>query len=53
LNLKYDKQLSNFAFSFNLRRYIMVHGDDTGLVLPPRVAPTQVGAYTRPLICST
>ena len=23
LKLKYDKQLSNFAFKFNLRRYIM------------------------------
>jgi prolyl-tRNA synthetase len=27
---------------------IMVHGDDTGLVLPPRVAPTQVVVVTIP-----
>ncbi len=24
------------------RRIIMVHGDNNGLVLPPRIAPTQV-----------
>ena len=27
---------------------VMVHGDDTGLVLPPRVAPLQVVVVTIP-----
>ena len=27
MKLKYDKPLSNFAFKFNLRRYVMHHYD--------------------------
>jgi len=40
--LKYVHQTSWGASTRLLGAIIMVHGDDNGLVLPPRVAPTQV-----------
>lgn len=40
--LKYVYQTSWGASTRLLGAIIMVHGDDNGLVLPPRVAPTQV-----------
>jgi hypothetical protein len=35
LKLKYNEPLSNFAFNFNLRRYIMELQDGDGPALPP------------------
>jgi len=49
LELKYYEPLSNFAFNFNLRRYILA-------VLLPLYMSSQIlralqaGAYTRPLL---
>ena len=40
--LKYMHQTSWGASTRLIGAIIMVHGDDSGLVLPPRVAPTQV-----------
>ena len=40
--MKYMHQTSWGASTRLLGAIIMVHGDDNGLVLPPRVAPTQV-----------
>jgi len=48
LKLKSDKLLSNVAFKFNLRRYMVVNKmDDT------TVQWSKAGAYTRSLFSST
>ena len=47
LKLKYDEPPSNFAFKFNLRRYIK---EMCGGKLPGNLV---AGAYTRPLLGST
>jgi hypothetical protein len=52
LKLKYDEMLSNFAFNFNLRRYMMAAllpclGALGGMIVP------MAGAYTPPLFSST
>jgi len=50
LKLNYDVPLSDFAFNFNLRRYIKAAGAGPDAVVNPR---QQAGAYTRSLFSST
>ena len=50
LKLKCDEPLSNFAFKFNLRRYI--EGGRSFLAMFDSDAP-KAGAYTRPHLSST
>ena len=49
LKLKYDEPLSNFAFKFNLRRYI----EELNADLFRRCMEPVAGAYTRPRFGST
>ena len=67
LTLKYDEPLSNFAFKFNLRRYIEGWSKQHAIIFPaltrqfPDLFPEHhfrmsqwawAGAYTRPLLSS-
>ena len=58
MNLKYDEVLSNFAFSFNLRRYTMVRTvikeqldacADITEALRSALVTVEAGAHTRSL----
>ena len=50
LKLKCDEPLSNFAFNFNLRRYMKANGKCALTVTAPGF---KAGAYTRSLFGST
>ena len=61
--LKYVHQTSWGMSTRIIGALIMVHGDDSGLVLPPRIAPVQImivrysrrrrAFWTRPLVSET
>jgi len=53
LKLKYDGPLSNFAFNFNLCRYIQGIGVDDIFVFFDTFRQATAGAYTRSLLSSS
>ena len=48
INLQYVHQTSWGMTTRMIGAIIMVHGDDSGLVLPPRIAPVQAMSYSDP-----
>jgi len=56
LDLGYDDSLSNYAFSFHLRRYIKAHllaRDEAEGFTGPSTKVSKAGAFTRPLSRAT
>ena len=53
LKLEDEKMLSNFAFKFNLRRYIQVDKMIEIFSTLNKSTEETAGAYTRPLLSST